>query len=416
MKKKCAILLAMLVAGTTIMSATPVKAAESEIIKNDETGMPDKVLYDAILSWVDGSTGDAVDGVLTQAEANELTFFFQMDEEKETITSLRGLEYCKNLEVLDLAGNAIRDISPVAELTKLKELNLCENQISDISAVSSLTNLTGLFLSNNEISDISALAKLTKLQGLDLMYNQISDISVLSDLTNLGLSNDESDGCLYVNNNNISKLPDLKKLTNLSPESWGGPVFEDTMKVRFYDNQITLADAQKNLPAQLLASEQWVNAQHFIADETDNVEEVKEELKNELSEAEKLDGVDYTKDTWEKYVLAIDNAKAVLANSDATEEDVISALETLKVAKQALEKVDNEENNKPGSGDEENNVSGEDNGNKDDSGEKGNNSQIDKKEEAPKTGDVANVGMLVSVMMVVVCTWVLLLKKKYLNK
>ena len=48
------------------------------------------------------------------------------------IEYLTGLEYAKNLQHLELAGNQISDLSPLSGLTNLKELVLSHNQIADI--------------------------------------------------------------------------------------------------------------------------------------------------------------------------------------------------------------------------------------------------------------------------------------------
>ena len=103
------------------------------------------------------------------------------------VESLRGIEYCKNLEYLIMGHQKIKDLSPLENLSKLKELSLTQNYtVKDISPLKNLTNLAELNLSSNSISDISALKNLTSLKILDLQYNNtIKNISVLSNLTNL---------------------------------------------------------------------------------------------------------------------------------------------------------------------------------------------------------------------------------------
>ncbi len=96
--------------------------------------------------------------------------------------------------VLDLGGNQIRDITPITNLTQLITLDLGGNQIRDISPLSQLTQLTELVLKNNEISNLVPLVQLTQLVKLDLGGNQIRDISPLSQLTqliHLGLEGNE---------------------------------------------------------------------------------------------------------------------------------------------------------------------------------------------------------------------------------
>jgi internalin A len=63
-----------------------------------------------------------------------------------------------SLTELDLTGNAIGDIKPLASLTNLTRLNLFDNQIGDIKPLASLTKLTELTLNHNKIGDIKPLA------------------------------------------------------------------------------------------------------------------------------------------------------------------------------------------------------------------------------------------------------------------
>ena len=56
-----------------------------------------------------------------------------------------------SLTSLDLYGNQISDIKPLASLTNLTSLDLDANQISDIKPLASLTNLTNLSLIGNQL-------------------------------------------------------------------------------------------------------------------------------------------------------------------------------------------------------------------------------------------------------------------------
>ena len=111
-----------------------------------------------------------VDVLLEQAGTTEC------DAANQTLSSLTEI---------NLSGNEISDIKPLASLTNLTSLSLGANQISDIKPLASLTNLTSLSLSFNKINDIKPLASLTNLTELNLTDNQISDIKPLVSLTNL---------------------------------------------------------------------------------------------------------------------------------------------------------------------------------------------------------------------------------------
>jgi len=84
-----------------------------------------------------------------------------------------------------LFTNAVIDISPLANLTKLVDLNIHTQNISDLSPLSGLTSLLELRLAGNSFTDLGPLRELTTLEYLELTGNDITDITPLSGLTNL---------------------------------------------------------------------------------------------------------------------------------------------------------------------------------------------------------------------------------------
>ena len=95
----------------------------------------------------------------------------------EDISFLSGLT---ELRGVNLNGNSITDITPLAGLKKLERLGLAENRIGDISAIEGMCNLFDLALDGNEIRDISALTELSHLNQTGLSDNQIEDLSPLA--------------------------------------------------------------------------------------------------------------------------------------------------------------------------------------------------------------------------------------------
>ena len=75
----------------------------------------------------------------------------------------------------------------------------------------------------------------------------------------------------------------------------------------------------------------------------------KADLRKEVESASKLDEKDYTADSWKVFAAALDNAKAVLEDKDATEAQISGALTTLKSATAALSKAG--DTGKPDDGD-----------------------------------------------------------------
>jgi Leucine-rich repeat (LRR) protein len=97
------------------------------------------------------------------------------------ITDLSGLEYCKDLTLLQLYSNDVEDLTPIAGLTKLTDLYLWENQIQDITPLTGLVNLRRVFLHNNYITDINALVNNTGIGTGDVINitgNNINQISL----------------------------------------------------------------------------------------------------------------------------------------------------------------------------------------------------------------------------------------------
>ena len=125
------------------------------------------------------------------------------------ITSLVGLEYAKNLVVLEAHQNPISDLSPLANLDRLHRLFMsrCEisdlrplatlprleladlrhNRIVDLSPIAELPTILGLGLSHNKIKDVTPLANLISLTSLDLARNHIEDVTPLANLTSLDI-------------------------------------------------------------------------------------------------------------------------------------------------------------------------------------------------------------------------------------
>jgi internalin A len=98
------------------------------------------------------------------------------------IEDLGGVEALVNLEELYVYGNnAIRDVTPLASLTSLRDLNLARNEVEDVGPLSALSALTSLSLYGNPVRDLAPLGRLTRLQRLNL-----EQVPGARDLTALG--------------------------------------------------------------------------------------------------------------------------------------------------------------------------------------------------------------------------------------
>ncbi|WP_404347995.1 leucine-rich repeat domain-containing protein [Sutcliffiella horikoshii] len=143
------------------------------------------------------------------------------------IKKLDGIEYAMNLLDLDVSGNEIKDLSPLAGMESLYSLNLSDNLITDISALKDLY-ISYLDLSVNPISDISDLSGLPDLETLYLHHTNITDISVLLELDYLwevtlfgmeGLTFEEGSPELAI----VEQLRELGVTVYLTEDEFHGP-------------------------------------------------------------------------------------------------------------------------------------------------------------------------------------------------
>mgnify|MGYP006277382023 CR=1 FL=1 len=157
--------------------------------------------------------------------------------EAERIDSLVGMEYLTSLTTLELNDNYnIKDISPLAGLTKLTTLNLENNQVDNIEPLRNLTNLEHINLNNNLISDLTPLkgfmddnlrilevahnpvfnqeivSNLTSLERLNLAATGLDDIRILTGLTNLTDVNLSSNAITDISAFEEIELTKLEKL------------------------------------------------------------------------------------------------------------------------------------------------------------------------------------------------------------
>ena len=146
----------------------------------------------AVVSFADANLELAVrrtlnkpEGPLTTTDLASLTKLDVEWQDVSGIESLAGLEHATALDTLNLWGNQIADLSPLAGLTQLTHLNLGHNQVADVGPLAGLTNLKWLSLWGNAVADVSPLAGLTKLTYLNLWGNAIEAVSALAGLTKL---------------------------------------------------------------------------------------------------------------------------------------------------------------------------------------------------------------------------------------
>ena len=94
-----------------------------------------------------------------------------LDARNFGIRDLRGLEMARNLTSLDISldqrlTNAVRDISPLADLINLRFLDAENNDITDITPVAGMFNLDELYLAGNPVFNLGPLVANAENGGL----------------------------------------------------------------------------------------------------------------------------------------------------------------------------------------------------------------------------------------------------------
>ncbi|XP_056378060.1 protein phosphatase 1 regulatory subunit 42 isoform X2 [Hyla sarda] len=132
------------------------------------------------------------------------------------IDCLDDLSACKNLTVLYLYDNNIREIRSLGFLTSLTHLYLQNNCISCIDSLSGLKRLEKLYLGGNYLTVIEGLEGLEELRELHIEGQKIpSGEKLLFDPRTLH-SLSKSLSVLNISNNNIDELKELAVLENIS--------------------------------------------------------------------------------------------------------------------------------------------------------------------------------------------------------
>ena len=128
----------------------------------------------------------------------------------EEVTNITPLSRFKEVIVLTLALDNLRDIDSLKYLSRLKEVTARYSSISDLTALEKLTDLTYLNLGDTRVSDLGPLRSLRKLTKLYLENTRVSDLEPLRGLGELRSLDLESTGV-----SDLGPLRDLRELKTL---------------------------------------------------------------------------------------------------------------------------------------------------------------------------------------------------------
>ncbi|MBC1318577.1 MucBP domain-containing protein [Listeria booriae] len=217
-----------------------------------ETTDQEPVLFlDQNLEWEIRDTLHIYGTPITQGVMKQLTDL-RLNRGR-TISNLEGLQYATNLQTLIAnggLGNDIRDISPLAHLTKLDFLNLTGNEhLSDVRALATMTGLKIVRASECAIQQVPDLSALKQLEILSMIRNQIQSAdfaaTVSPSIKELSLSyNEISDASPLAGIHNSKITLNVNHILDTSMLDWESNTIES------YAQQITLP-VQKTGPSQL---------------------------------------------------------------------------------------------------------------------------------------------------------------------
>lgn len=162
--------------GTKVDKNTSVSVTISKGA-NPYVTFPDKNLEAVIRKTINKPSGDIA--------KTDLLSITELHIESKSISSIEGLQYAANIEMLGIADNNISSISQISTMKKLTYLYCCYNRISNISPVKYLTNLKEISFAFNKVTDISALSNLNRLNYLDLSGETLTTLKPLRSCSNL---------------------------------------------------------------------------------------------------------------------------------------------------------------------------------------------------------------------------------------
>lgn len=158
---------------------------------------------------------------------SELTELKELNISNTLIEDLSPIRNLNQLEVFNCSGTPVISLEPLRYVATIKELNCTNTAIQRIDILSNMSDLNDLNLSNSEVTSLDALSKLNKLAHLNFSGTNIVDLSPLNSinsLSDLNASNtnvtnlNSIDSLISIQNLNINNTPivSLKPLANFS--------------------------------------------------------------------------------------------------------------------------------------------------------------------------------------------------------
>jgi Leucine-rich repeat (LRR) protein len=168
--------------------------------------------------WIDSLDlwGDSLTTLMPLAELTALRVLLIRGTKVSDLAPLADLTA---LQSIFLHGTSVFDLGPLARLTKLEAISTDSRNVTNVAPLAHLTSLRSIDLDGTEVSDLAPLAGLTALRSLSLEDTPVSDVTPLSGLLAL-----ES---LALDDTRISNLDFAKLLVSLQTLTFNGTQVRD---------------------------------------------------------------------------------------------------------------------------------------------------------------------------------------------
>lgn len=176
----------------------------------------DPTLEAVLRREVEGAIGKKIEGKLTKEEALSITSITYDIKNPSTtqwynnvpIQDLMGIQYFKNLEVINFRGNQIIELGALKHLKKLNQLYIGSNRFNHIESLSGLTGLKRLAIDGNSlIGSLEPLKSLKNLELLNISYIKAKDITPILGIKTLKY--------LYLQGSTTADVSVLQQMPNL---------------------------------------------------------------------------------------------------------------------------------------------------------------------------------------------------------
>ena len=150
----------------------------------DDSWQPDDEgsFYDAVKREIFGNQNFHID----PADLGQIDGVLNLQD--YNLDDLDGIEYCRNVRILNICGNDISSLYDLQFLNQLEELYASGNRITGIEGLSELPALEIADLSDNDIEDASPLLALPKLKFVDLRSNPVAGQDIIRELSARGVT------------------------------------------------------------------------------------------------------------------------------------------------------------------------------------------------------------------------------------